>query len=230
MEQNEGFRHELKYGIGYPQYLELKSRLKAVMQTDLHTDSGGKYLIRSIYFDNYEDKALREKRDGIPRREKFRVRYYNDDLSYIVLEKKMKNNNLCRKLHVRIGEAECRKLLEGDLAWMREYPESLVQELYAKMRYQMLKPRVLVSYVREPYIYTVGNVRVTFDSHIRTTMYHRKFLEDGIVDVSAEDGAGDMILEVKYDAFLPEVIRSLIQTNTARQREFSKYAACRRFG
>ncbi len=81
------FRHELKYKIGYLQYMELKNRLKSVMQSDAHAGSDGKYLIRSIYFDNYLDKALREKTDGVPWREKFRIRYYNDDFSYIILEK-----------------------------------------------------------------------------------------------------------------------------------------------
>ena len=41
---------------------------------------------------------------------------------------------------------------------------------------------------------------------------------------------GDIILEVKYGAFLPDVIRDLIQTNSARQQAFSKYGICRRFG
>ncbi len=224
------FRHELKYQIGYQQYLELRSRLKAVMKADNHTGADGRYLIRSIYFDNYWDKALREKTDGVPKREKFRIRYYNDDFSYITLEKKVKDNNLCLKFDADITEEECRKLLEGRLAWMRAHPSCLVQELYGKMRYQLLRPRVLVSYVREPYIYKAGNVRVTFDSCIRTTMYHKGFLEERTDDISALDRPGDMVLEVKYDAFLPEVIQSLIQTEGVRQQAFSKYQACRRFG
>ncbi len=230
MVQNECFRHELKYGIGYPQYLELRSRLRAVMQPDLHTGSDGRYLIRSIYFDNYRDKALREKTDGVSRREKFRIRYYNDDFSFLVLEKKMKVNDLCMKFDVEITEKECRELLDGRLNWMRGHPSPLVQELYVKMHSQMLRPRVLVSYMREPYVYKAGNVRVTFDSDIRTTLYHRDFLEEQVTDISASERPGDMILEVKYDAFLPEVIRGILQAGVMRRQAFSKYAACRRFG
>ena len=94
----------------------------------------------------------------------------------------------------------------------------------------MLRPRVLVSYMREPYIYKAGNVRVTFDSDIRTTLYHRKFLEESVTDISSADHPQDMILEVKYDAFLPDVIRNVMQIDTIRQQAFSKYEACRRFG
>ena len=100
MEQKK-FRHELKYGIGYLQYLELRNRLRAVMRTDANTNVDGRYLVRSVYFDNYEDKALREKINGISEREKFRIRYYNDDLSYIVLEKKIKDQEIGRGDHGR---------------------------------------------------------------------------------------------------------------------------------
>lgn len=230
MHQQQGFRHELKYRIGYLQYLELRSRLRAVMHSDLHAGTEGKYLIRSIYFDNYKDKALWQKAEGVPIREKFRVRYYNDDFSYITLEKKVKNNALCMKSDAEITKEECQNLLEGRLNWMRGHPSQLVQELYAKMHYQLLYPRVLVSYIREPYVYDAGNVRVTFDSDIRTTLYHRHFLEEKVADISTADQPWDMILEVKYDAFLPTIIRDILQTNTIRQQAFSKYEACRRFG
>lgn len=230
MNQKEGFRHELKYRIGYAQYMELRNRLRTVMQSDVHTKVDGKYLIRSIYFDNYVDKALREKTNGVPIREKFRIRYYNDDFSYLTLEKKIKDNNLCMKVDAQITEEECRELLAGKTSGMRGHPSPLVRELYAKMRYQLLRPRVLVSYMREPYIYQAGNVRVTFDSNIRTTLFHRDFLEGKVTDIDTAEAPQDMILEVKYDAFLPEVIRRLAQINTLRQTAFSKYEACRRFG
>lgn len=230
MHQQQGFRHELKYRIGYLQYLELRSRLRAVMHSDSHAGTEGKYLIRSIYFDNYKDKALWQKAEGVPIREKFRVRYYNDDFSYITLEKKVKNNALCMKSDAEITKEECQNLLEGRLNWMRGHPSQLVQELYAKMHYQLLYPRVLVSYIREPYVYDAGNVRVTFDSDIRTTLYHRHFLEEKAADISTADQPWDMILEVKYDAFLPTIIRDILQTNTIRQQAFSKYEACRKFG
>lgn len=230
MNGTEKFRHELKYRISYAQYIELRNRLRAVMQSDIHTGSDGRYLIRSIYFDNYRDKALWEKTDGVPVREKFRIRYYNDDFSFLTLEKKIKDNELCIKIDAQITEMECRELLEGRTAWMRAHPSTLVQELYAKMHYQMLCPRVLVSYMREPYIYQAGNVRITFDSHIRTTLYHRNFLEERVIDIDTAKEPQDMILEVKYDAFLPEIIRRLIQTNTLRQTAFSKYETCRQFG
>ena len=112
---------------------------------------------------------------------------------------------------------------------MISHSSSLVQELYCKRKSQQLRPRVLVSYIREPYVYGPGNVRVTFDSAIRTSLYHRQML-DGAAGNSTMETPGSRILEVKYDAFLPDVVRDLLQCGTVRQQAFSKYGACRKFG
>lgn len=225
----EAYRHELKYAIDMGTYLALRARLRPVMKPDSHALEDGSYTIHSIYFDNADDKALREKLSGTPQREKWRIRWYNDDLSFIRLEKKLKRDTLCRKLSAPLTEAECRALAGGKTDWMAEHPAPLVRELYGKCRAQQLRPRVLVSYLREPYVYAPGNVRVTFDSRIRTSLYHRDLL-DGTEGICAGDAPGHYILEVKYDAFLPDIIRLLLQCGTARQQAFSKYGACRRFG
>ncbi len=226
---SEHYRHELKYEIDCAQYFPLRQRLRSVMMPDSHAGVDGRYRIRSIYFDNLRDKALREKIDGVAKREKFRIRYYNDDFSYITLEKKIKDGNLCLKIDATLTKAEFDALLAGDILWMTTHPFPLVRELYAKMQYQLLRPRVMVSYLREPYIYRAGNVRITFDSDIRTSLYHQNFLEEHH-DICAADVPQTMILEVKYDNFLPDVIAHLIQMEGVRQQAFSKYAVCRRFG
>ena len=230
MEQEKHYRHELKYAVSEADYLAIRNRIRTIMTADPHVGEDGKYRIRSIYFDNADDKALKEKVSGVAKREKFRIRYYNDDLRFITLEKKMKIDSLCMKFDARISEEECRRILSGDIAWMIGHSDELVRELYAKMNYQRLRPRVMVSYVREPYIYPPGNVRVTFDSQIRTSLYTKEFLTKEVRDISATDSPQDMLLEVKYDAFLPEIIQDLIQIRNVRQGAFSKYGVCRRFG
>lgn len=230
MELTGKYRHELKYQISQADYYALRQRLMPVMKRDPHTGTDGRYTIRSVYFDNYRDKALREKVDGVQVREKFRIRYYNDDFSFITLEKKIKHNNLCMKIDAPLTQEEYVKIMCEPGSWMLSHPEPLVQELYCKMKTQQLKPRVLVSYVREPYIYDAGNVRVTFDSNIRTSLFQNSFEEGGLWDISATDAPEDTILEVKFDAFLPDIIACLLQSGNIRQQAFSKYGACRRFG
>ena len=230
MELTGSYRHELKYQISPADHHALRQRLRTVMKCDPHTGADGFYTIRSVYFDNYKDKALREKVNGVQKREKFRIRYYNDDFSFITLEKKIKHNDLCMKIDAPLTVEEYRRILREPGPWMLEHPDGLVRELYCKMKTQQLRPRVLVSYVREPYIYDAGNVRVTFDSNIRTSLFRRDLADGAVPDISAADSPGAAILEVKFDAFLPEIIRSLLQTGTLRQQAFSKYGACRRFG
>ena len=223
------FRHELKFPVDHGQYLCIRQRLRAVCEPDPHTGSDGTYLIRSVYFDNMDDTALSEKINGKSRREKFRIRYYNDDLDYITLEKKQKINELCMKVECPLTRDEMCDILSGDTAFMRDHPSELVKELYGAMTVQGLRPKVLVSYRREPYIYGPGNVRVTFDNCIRTTMFSKDFIGD-IHDVSATEYAGTMIMEVKYDDFLPDIIACSVSEGEIRQQSFSKYEACRRYG
>lgn len=223
----KAYRHEYKHGMTYADMLALRTRLRVVARPDPHTGPGGVYHIRSLYFDNVDDKALREKIDGINNREKFRIRYYNHDLSLIHLEKKVKSNGLCGKVATTVTREECERLLAGDYAWMLTKHDGLVAELYAKMRYQRLRPRVVVDYLREPYIYEPGGVRITFDSNIRSGLYDQRFLEGDLATMPASE---EIILEVKYDAFLPSVIQDVIQLERTRTTAFSKYAACRQYG
>ena len=218
------YRHEWKHEINYSDLLAIRSRLSAVARPDPHA-SGGRYLIRSLYFDNASDKALREKIDGVNMREKFRIRYYNGDTSFISLEKKSKKNGLGTKFSARLTPEEAQKIVDGDLDWMIGSGRPLIEELYCKMQYQGMRPKTIVDYTREPFIYEPGNVRVTFDYDIRTGLGSTDFLNPDCTTIPAGDAG--IILEVKWDNFLPSIIRDCVQMPGRRVSAFSKYAQCR---
>ncbi len=226
----QNYRHELKYKITYSDYLALRSRLRTVMKPDPNVGDAGQYLISSVYFDDLDDTALAEKLTGVQKREKFRLRYYNNNFSEVKLEKKQKNGSLCLKTSAWLTEHEYRDIITGNIAFMPKHPSPLVNELYFKIKSKNLRPKVNVSYIREPYVYAPGNVRVTFDMDIKTSAFNRDFLSGNNAAISAQDNFGDIILEVKYDEFLPEIVAMLLQTDGVRQQAFSKYAACRRYG
>ena len=221
------YRHEWKHEISCADLLAIRQRLRAVAESDPHA-RGGSYLIRSLYFDNAADKALREKIDGVSLREKFRIRYYNGDTSVIHLEKKSKRSGLGTKYSADLTKDEAQKIVDGDLDWMMQSGRDLVQELYCKMRSQGLRPKTIVDYTREPFIYRPGNVRVTFDYDIRTGLNCTDFLNPDCVTIPAGDAP--ILLEVKWDAFLPDIIRDAVQTPGRRAEAFSKYAQCRIYG
>ena len=222
----EQYRHEWKHEISYADLLSIRSRLRAVASADPHAQNG-QYFIRSLYFDNLQDKALREKLDGVNIREKFRIRFYNHDPSVIHLEKKSKLGGLGNKKSAPLTKEEAQKIVDGDIEWMENSSVPLILELHQKMEYQGLKPKVIVDYTREPYIYGPGNVRVTFDYDIRTGLHSTDFLNPDCVTVPAPDSG--ILLEVKWDAYLPEIIRSCVQEPGRRVTAFSKYAQCRMY-
>lgn len=221
------YRHEWKHELNYLDLLSIRARAQAVMEPDPHAIDG-KYFIRSLYFDNLDDKALREKLDGVNMREKFRIRYYNGDTSLIHLEKKGKRSGLGTKFSAPITAKEAQAIVDGEIDWMlaSEYP--LIRELCCKMRNQGLRPRTIVDYTREPFIFRPGNVRVTFDYDIRTGLSCTDFLNPACPTVPA--GEAPILLEVKWDAYLPSIIRDLVQTPGRHATAFSKYAQCRIYG
>lgn len=221
------FRHEWKHEINCSDLIAIRQRLRAIARIDSHAVNG-QYKIRSLYFDNSADKALLEKINGVNQREKFRIRYYNEDTSLIHLEKKSKCSGLGSKQKADLTVQEAQAIVDGDCHWMRTSERDLVQELYAKMTTQGLRPKTIVDYVREPFVYAPGNVRITLDYDIRTGLSSTDFLNPACVTIPVR--GNPIILEVKWDAFLPAVIRDAIQLEGRRTSAFSKYAACRIYG
>ncbi len=221
------FRHEWKFEISKSDMYVLRQRLRVVASPDSHAVNGT-YRIRSLYFDNLSDRALREKLDGVSIREKFRIRYYNEDLSVIHLEKKSRMNGLCRKRSAVLTSEEAGMIVNGNVGWMADCGRELVTELYGKIRSQGLRPKTIVDYTREPFVYGPGNVRVTLDDRIRTGTDCREFMNPDCVTIPA--GEETAVLEVKWDEFLPSVIQDAIQLSGCRASAFSKYARCRIYG
>ena len=221
------YRHEWKHELNFEGFLIIRKRLSAVAQPDIHARDG-KYQIRSLYFDNAYDKALKEKIEGVNIREKFRIRYYNQDTSLIHLEKKCKRNQLCMKQSERLSFSQAQAIAKGDYGWMLQSGVPLIQELYSKMRSQGLKPKTIVDYTREAFVFAPGNVRVTLDYNIRTGIYGVDYLNHHCVTVPV--GNQSIILEVKWDEYLPDIIRDAVTLPGCRAGAFSKYAACRIYG
>lgn len=221
-------RHELKHAINYSDYLAMCARLRQVMRRDTFSGVDGEYRIRSLYFDNYRDKALTEKVIGVTRREKFRIRFYNGDDTFLRLEKKAKRRELSVKRSAPLTKEETRRLLLCGGEGVEPAGREVLSELLAKMKTEQLRPKTVVDYRREAYVLPAGNVRVTFDKEVRTGLFDTSFLEERLPLVPVTP-PGVMILEVKYDEFLPEIVRDIVQVGERRCAAISKYLLCRNF-
>jgi len=220
------FRHEAKHEINAFDIPILRQRLRAVMKPDRYAIDG-QYEVRSLYFDDLADRALREKLDGAAVREKFRIRLYNHDPSAIFLERKYKCGHHGHKTSVALTPWQAQAVAEGNLGWMSQSEDEMILAFYTRILTGGLKAQVIVDYTREPFVFAPGNVRVTLDYNIRTGMTCTDFLNPACVTLPIRPSP--CILEVKWDSYLPAVIRGAIQLDGRRGAAFSKYAASRMY-
>ena len=221
------YRHEVKHIITSGDDLILTSRLRKLFVHDKNADSHGVYRVSSLYFDTPNDTALRQKLDGVNCREKFRLRCYNGNPDFIRLEKKSKQGSLGHKRSAPVTRKQVERLLAGDVEVLLESGDPLLGELYRKMRFQLLTPKTIVTYDREAFLYTPGNVRITIDRSLRTGLNSLGFLNPEMFHAPVSDGMS--VLEVKFDEFLPEIVKMAVQTPHTRAGAYSKYAVCRRY-
>ena len=225
----KGYRHELKYYITLGEYELLQRKLSLTMERDAFAKkNGGEYFIRSLYFDDRDDSAFREKLSGIDERDKFRIRIYDMRDDVIKLECKHKSNGYIKKQSIGLSRKEYEKLMSGDRLFLLNRPEPFARRMYLEFAQRALKPAVIVDYTREAFVFPMEDVRVTFDKNVRTGLRSVDMFNAGIPTYPVIDDYG-MVLEIKFNRFLPTYIRSLLQIEASQRSAISKYVLCRRF-
>lgn len=222
------YRHELKYPISDAQVVMLKNRIRHLIQPDSHVGKTGGYTIRSLYFDDYDNTCLRENEDGTDPREKFRIRIYNHSTERITLECKRKERGKTQKTACPLTVEQTRALMAGNILPDIGSQPPLLQKLTVQMLTRRLRPVVIVEYERIPYVYPGGNVRITLDRNIASSSAVEQFLEERI-PARPVMPLGQALLEVKYDAYLPDFLYRSLQLHSLRQTAFSKYYLCRKY-
>lgn len=224
------FRHELKYICGNSELEVIERKIRAVMRADDHADANGEYLIRSVYFDDYMRNRYYENEDGVDPRQKFRIRIYNCSDRRISLEKKKKDHSMTGKESCRLDRETCERMLRGQSVRDQFGRHPLLDEFILLSETMRFRPVMLGEYVRKPFIYRLGNVRVTFDRNICASPQVTRLFDREISRVAVLP-TGYHVLEVKYDNFLPDVIYQLIDNGHLRQSTFSKFfLGCKAIG
>ena len=222
------YRNERKYSLSNQELALLNSRLSEIMNLDPNTPIGGRYLIHSLYFDDYKDTSVYTTEAGLSKRFKWRIRYYGDDLTYIALERKGKKDSRCHKKSCLLTLEEYQKIVSGDIAdIVYDTDKKLIKELARDMMLYDYKPKVIVDYERIAYVEEITNVRVTFDMKICASYELEHFL-DGNYTKFYINPSGVNVLEVKFDEILPSYIRNIVESYGFNQTSFSKYYYGRR--
>ena len=221
-------RHELKYFINEGEIEVLRRRLTPVMHLDSHCIGGEPYAIRSLYFDDIDDSAWYDKQAGVMHRDKYRIRIYNYSDAEIFLERKRKMGDLIQKSSARITRRLCDQLVDGDPKGLYKSENPLLQDMYVQMRTKILRPRVIVDYLREAYTHPAENTRITFDMELRSGLVSKDLFNPELPTVCPHDRNVE-ILEVKFDNYLPAHIVGMLSGVAAERSAISKYVLCRRF-
>lgn len=221
------YRHELKFIINEWEAIILKQRLKPLLLHDKNGGKNGMYLVRSLYFDDMEESAFYDKMDGFLLRKKYRIRTYGGSgKPFIRAECKYKRDAYICKLSEPISSEEFYRILRYDYDFLLHKPSLLLQDYYVQCSSYGLRPRVIVDYEREAFILAEGNVRVTFDHTVRASGNTFDILAHDMRAIPALS-PGTLVLEVKYDEFLPNKVHSLLRLGSLEQIAVSKYVLCR---
>lgn len=226
-EKNQ-WRHEYKYMCDVMQRQILLTRAEGLLRRDAHTDSEGRYKIRSLYFDDTYNTCYYENENGTEPRAKYRIRIYNVDASHIVLEKKQKNHGMTHKESCVLDENICRVLMQGKYPEYFAVQDERCRRLLLEMQLRNLKPMQIVEYQRTPFVEQNGNVRITFDEQICASQEIGKFLNARVHGRPVMQSGGGL-LEVKWDTHLPDYIKSSFELDSLKWSTFSKFYICRKF-
>lgn len=227
-QNNRKFRHELKYLISAAELTLIKNRVNHLLQPDSHAGDTGVYTIRSLYFDDYYNRCLKENENGTDPREKFRIRIYNHSTERIMLECKRKERGKTLKTSCPLTVEQTKILMQGKtLPNIGELPP-LLQKFTCEMLLRRLRPVIIVEYDRIPYVYKNGNVRITLDTNVSSSKAIDRFLDEQIPKRPVMP-KGQHLLEVKYDEYLPDFIYRNLQLKNLAQTAYSKYYICRKY-
>ena len=213
------YRHEYKYRIDARQRAVLRLRAQGILERDVHAGTDGAYLIRSLYFDVRYHSCYLENEIGTDPREKFRIRIYNGDLGRISLELKRKEHGMTQKIACPLTKEQCLELMAGKPLPVDASYAPVLQKFNLLVRTRGMGPAVIVEYDRVPYVDRLGNVRVTLDRNIASSQAVSAFLEPEISRRPVMP-AGQHILEVKYDEFLPDYISEPADSGSSADRVF----------
>jgi hypothetical protein len=219
------YRHELKYMINYRDHALIRSRLKNLLSSDANVDTDGSYTVRSLYFDDFYNRAYNDKYAGVLNRSKHRIRIYNQSDETIKFERKNKTGQYNLKQTAPMTKEQVYGVLQGNYEVLLEGSSNLLKVFYHECMSNVMRPRVVVDYEREPYIMEAGDVRITFDKNIRAGVDGFDIFDGGMPMIETLD-PGLLVMEVKFTEFLPNVIRRILPSNAANYTEVSKFILC----
>ncbi len=220
------YRSELKYIMSYADAAQLKIKLDAFLRTDEHAEDGS-YRVKSLYYDTPCSRDFRDKINGLRTRQKLRLRIYSEEQPTAKLELKSKEGNYQHKISLEVSKDDARILANGIYTPLFQYRSEDAMRLYAMLTVDGYRPAVIVEYDRTAYSYPAFDVRLTFDSRVRSSEMNLNLYDTNLPWNPIFTDA--VILEVKFNQNLPGFVQKILRPYRLTQTSFSKYCTGRPF-
>ena len=217
-------RTEKKYSVSLSTSRQLANRLSRIMQTDAHGSSDG-YTVRSLYFDSVYDDDYFDKVNGLEFRKKVRLRLYSPEQPWIKLEVKQKQGAVQMKKSLVISRELAFRMIGGEYFGLLELEGAFPRELYTLLEQGLYRPKCIVEYRRLAFVGETNNIRITIDSHLGASRKCGDFFAGGL---SLQALLKEPTLEVKYDGFLLDYCKGIINLTDLPELSLSKYEMARR--
>lgn len=214
-------RNELKYYINYADYRVLYERLANLLEQDEYAVRT-KGLIRSLYFDTLFDKSFWEKQAGVLNRKKYRLRIYDLDTKKVKFEVKHKFNNQTMKETAFISREDAIEVQNENYEVLLKYNNPVLNKIYCDFKKEIYRPVTIGEYTREAFMFPFNDVRITFDKNLKGCSNNLDIFDKGLL-MKPLFPKGILVMEVKYDKFLPLWIQKIIQIPRSERRAISKY-------
>ncbi len=222
----KGLRHEIKILIPYAEYLNLSAKIRCGAERDSHAGEKGEYFIRSLYLDDMYQTAYVTKVNGVDNRKKYRIRCYDLSDEVIKFERKNKYNSRIQKVSFSMTRGQYDAFMNEEYDFLRDIDHPLAREVYLLTQTVRLAPSVIVDYDREAYIYPISNTRITFDKHLRAGIDSYDIFCPDVLTMPVFQG-DSVILEVKYDTYMPSHLADMISSVMGTKMALSKFCMCK---
>jgi len=220
-------RRELKYYIKYIDYINLKNKISCFFFKDKNSNREGWYNVRSLYFDNKSNNGYYQKIAGIEKRNKYRIRIYNQSYDPIKLEIKTKINNVIFKESTIIDIRDINKIISGDYSCLLNYKSAAANKIYYVFSKDHYRPVIIIDYRRDAYYLDLNDIRITFDSRIKKDELNLSELFTYNTNMSPVLSHNKIIMEIKYNDNIPVWIKKLLQLPSFERCAISKYTLSR---
>lgn len=218
-------RHEIKYLISYHDYIVLESKLSHILRPDIHCEKEP-YKVTSLYYDDIDSSAYRDKIEGFSFRSKYRIRYYDSDLTSFKLERKSKSHQITSKNGVALTRENVEDILNKNYDCLKDSTSEVGNSFYRKIINGLFRPKVVVEYYRKAFTHPVGNLRITFDTDVKASFTNTNIFDKNLILLNAIP-RDKVVMEIKFNGELPIYIRSLLQTRNVMAASLSKYVVSR---